>query len=189
MPNYTKKAIKAAFLALLDEKPLAKITVRDIVEKCGVNRNSFYYHFADIPALVEEIVTEEADEIIAAYPTVDSLETCLNAVTAFATKNKRAIRHICAGANRELFETYLWKVCRHVVAAYGQTAFSKIDIYESDRELFLRFYECECFGLVMGFLRDGMKEPGAEQIHRLCELKKGVLEEMLKRSAATKPQA
>ena len=33
MANFTKQAIKAAFLELLDEKPLNKISVRDIVEQ------------------------------------------------------------------------------------------------------------------------------------------------------------
>ena len=56
MPNFTKKAIKETFIELLDERPLNKITVKDIVEDCGINRNSFYYHFEDLPALVEEIV-------------------------------------------------------------------------------------------------------------------------------------
>ena len=44
MANFTKRAIKAAFLELLDEKPLNKISVRDIVERCGINRNSFSGH-------------------------------------------------------------------------------------------------------------------------------------------------
>lgn len=41
MANFTKQAIETAFLQLLNEKPLNKISVRDIVEKCGINRNSF----------------------------------------------------------------------------------------------------------------------------------------------------
>ena len=44
MPNFTKKAIRESFIKLLNERPLNKITVKDIVEDCGVNRNSFYYH-------------------------------------------------------------------------------------------------------------------------------------------------
>lgn len=59
MANFTKQAIKAAFLELLDEKPLNKISVRDIVERCGINRNSFYYHFQDIPSLLGEIIVEQ----------------------------------------------------------------------------------------------------------------------------------
>ena len=56
MPSFTRNAIIASFLKLLNERPLHKITVKDIVEDCGINRNSFYYHFEDLPALVEAIV-------------------------------------------------------------------------------------------------------------------------------------
>ena len=41
MPNFTQNAIKQAFIKLLDERPLKQITVKDIVEECGINRNSF----------------------------------------------------------------------------------------------------------------------------------------------------
>ena len=40
---------------------------QDIVEKCGINRNSFYYHYQDLPALIEEIIKEEAEAIIRKY--------------------------------------------------------------------------------------------------------------------------
>ena len=43
MANFTKKAIRDSLVKLLNEKPLSKITVRDIVDDCGVNRNTFYY--------------------------------------------------------------------------------------------------------------------------------------------------
>ena len=62
MPNFTKKAIKETFIKLLDERPLNQITVKDIVEDCGINRNSFYYHYADLPALLEEVVAEDLKE-------------------------------------------------------------------------------------------------------------------------------
>ena len=50
-PN-TRKAIKESFMLLLNQKPLSKITVKEIVANCGINRNSFYYHFSDIPTLL-----------------------------------------------------------------------------------------------------------------------------------------
>lgn len=51
LPNFTRDAIIRSFLGLLNEKPVNHITVKDIVEDCGINRNSFYYHFQDLPAL------------------------------------------------------------------------------------------------------------------------------------------
>ena len=64
MSNLTERAIKESFIKLLGEKPLAQISVRMIVEDCGINRNSFYYHFQDIPTLLGEIIREEVDRII-----------------------------------------------------------------------------------------------------------------------------
>lgn len=51
MANFTKRAIRDSFVKLLNERPLSQITVKDIVDDCGVNRNTFYYHFRDIPDL------------------------------------------------------------------------------------------------------------------------------------------
>ena len=63
----THDAIIQSFAQLLDEKPLNKITVKDIVARCDINRNTFYYHFADIPALVEEMMSEKVDHLIKTY--------------------------------------------------------------------------------------------------------------------------
>ena len=41
MSAYTKQAIKKSFLKLLNERPLSQVTVKAIVEDCGINRKSF----------------------------------------------------------------------------------------------------------------------------------------------------
>ena len=64
MPSFMKDAIKKTFVELLEELPMSSITVKMIVEKCGINRNSFYYYYQDLPSLVEEMVKDEADTII-----------------------------------------------------------------------------------------------------------------------------
>ena len=93
MANFTQKAIKETFISLLEEHPLSDITVKNIVETCGINRNSFYYHYQDIPALIEEIVKEQAEAIIQKYPSVSSIVECFDALIEFASARKRAIMH------------------------------------------------------------------------------------------------
>ena len=41
MANFTREAIKATFIRLLEERQFSDITVKNIVEECGINRNSF----------------------------------------------------------------------------------------------------------------------------------------------------
>ena len=68
MAGFTKKAIRESFVKLLSEKPFSQITVRDIVEDCGVSRNTFYYYYNDLPHLAESIVNEDAERIIQEHP-------------------------------------------------------------------------------------------------------------------------
>ena len=75
MADFTKKAIRDSFLKLLAERPLKQISVRDIVEGCGINRNTFYYHYQDIPQLLEAIASEEAELLITEHPEFASMES------------------------------------------------------------------------------------------------------------------
>ena len=43
MARRTQTIITETFIDLLTQKPLDKITVKDIIEKADINRNTFYY--------------------------------------------------------------------------------------------------------------------------------------------------
>ena len=59
MSQITKNALAASLKKLLSKKELSKITITNITEECGVNRQTFYYHFKDIYDLLEWIFTNE----------------------------------------------------------------------------------------------------------------------------------
>ena len=177
-----KEALKAAFLHLLEEHPLREITVKDIVQSCGVNRNTFYYHFKDIPALLEELVTDQAERIIAAQGPALSLADCLETAARFALERRQAVLHINQSAHRDLFELCLMDVCRRVVEDYASAAIGNLSIRPEDREILIRFYQCECFGQIMAWLNGGMRYDLAVQFRRLCYLGEGMTERMLKRA-------
>lgn len=61
MANYqcarqkTRERIKSAFWELYKTSRIEKITVKDIAEKSGIHRATFYLHFSDVYAILEEI--------------------------------------------------------------------------------------------------------------------------------------
>ncbi len=179
MASFTKHAIMASFLKLLEAKPLSQITIREIVEDCGVNRNTFYYHFRDLPHLVETIVNEEADLVICKFPTISSLRDCLDTVIDFAIKNKKAVLHIYHSVNRDSFEQYQWKVCDHAVTMYVTGVLKGRVVSDEDRDTIIEYIKCLLFGFVMNWMESGMDEHTIEKFHRICELKQGDLEEMI----------
>lgn len=185
MPAPAREAIKASFLKLLEERPLRDITVRDIVQDCGVNRNSFYYHFKDIPALLQETVTEQIGRVIAAQGPALSLPDCLETVARLAAEHRQMILHISQSAHRDVLELHLMDVCRQMVQDYAAAAFGGVSLREEDREILIRFYQCECFGQVMEWLNHGMRYDIQAQFRRLCQLGEGMTELLLRRAAET----
>lgn len=52
MAKETKMQILKGFSQLLNDNDFDKITVTMLVEKCNISRQTFYYHFSDIQALI-----------------------------------------------------------------------------------------------------------------------------------------
>ena len=172
MANFTRKAIKETFLVLLEERPLNDITIKNIVEKCGINRNSFYYHYQDLPALIEEIIKEEAEAIIQKYPSVKTIVECYDAITESASHRKRPIMHIFSSLSRDVFERNLMTICEYFVRSYIETALAEEEIPLQDKQTVIDYYKCVCFGLTIDWLNNGMKAEQAQSIRRFFLLKK-----------------
>lgn len=181
MAGYAKKAIRDSFIKLLNQRPLSQITIRDIVDDCGVNRNTFYYYFQDLPQLVETIVDEEADRMIQEHPAIGSIEDCLDAIIGFALENRKAVLHMYQSINRDIFEQYQWRVCEHTVTTYVDGILTGRTVPGSDRKLIIDYLKCVCFGFVIGWLEKGMQDDIRSRFHRICELRQGDLAHMIER--------
>ena len=157
MANFTENAIKSTFMELLNKKPINKITVKEIAALCGINRNSFYYHFNDIPHLLETILTEEAERLSDTPVESESIYASLIDAVDFAIENKTAIFHIYNSANREMFEQYLDKISTKTVTGFINNAAEPLGIIERDREAVVLYYKCLLVGFVIDWLATGMK--------------------------------
>ena len=54
----SRQLIKTALADLLQEMPLDKITVTDVVTRAGINRSTFYVHYANIPDVIDHLVED-----------------------------------------------------------------------------------------------------------------------------------
>lgn len=70
------EALHAALLDLVQELPLERITVDQIIAQANVGRATFYRHYATKEALVEEIATEQIDRLVElALPRLSLVDT------------------------------------------------------------------------------------------------------------------
>lgn len=64
MPVDMKEIIADSAWHLVLDKRVKKLTVKDIVEDCHITRQTFYYHFEDIPALFRWIIEQNGKKIM-----------------------------------------------------------------------------------------------------------------------------
>ena len=58
--DQTKYALAAALKELMAQKPINRITIHDLAERCGIRQQTFYYHFEDVYDLLRWMFQEEA---------------------------------------------------------------------------------------------------------------------------------
>ena len=171
MPNdYTRAAIKAAFIKLLNERPLNKISVKSIVDACNVSRNTFYYHYQDIPSLLEEIIMDAANTLTLRHDTALSMETCVESAYEFAKNNRRAVYHIYNSIDRNAYEDFLMRMCSHTARLVVDEMSAGGNVSPEDKDALIYFAKCQFFGLCMDWTKSGMNDNIVEKYRRAVRL-------------------
>lgn len=184
--QYTRKMICDEFIKMLNKHPLNKITVKDIVRACKVNRNTFYYYFSDIYAIISEIFQTELQKVIDKYNDTLSWEEAFIVATMFAADNKVAIYHVYDSMKREELEKYIYNVSGNVMTRYVDKLNNGILATEEDKKLIASFYQCALTEMVLHWIATNMKENPETTIRRIGKLFNGNIVESLKRSAKMK---
>lgn len=181
--QYTKKNIREEFIKILNERPLNKITVKDIASACEINRNTFYYYYTDVYALLSELFQTELQTVTDEYNDTFSWEESFIVATKVALENKIAINHVYNSMQREELEDYIYNVSGHVMNRYVEKLSDGISASSGDKKLISSFYQCALTEMVLRWIASGMKEDPDTIVRRIGQLFDGHIALSLKRSA------
>lgn len=165
--NFTKKAIIEAFLTLVAKKPLSKITVKDIVDECGINRNTFYYHFQDIYALVDEYFLSEAEEMLKSVRDGKSWTDVFTDFAESLEQDRSIVMNFYRNLGKEQFGKYLHTISKSLISRMLHSMNGVEQLSEADEKLISAFYSHAFCGICFDWLESGMKENGKTFVLRL----------------------
>lgn len=177
MSTLTEKALAASLKELLRHKTLDKITVKDLTDHCGVNRQTFYYHFHDIYDLVEWIFTEMAKGYLKEDIAQDTWKEYLKKLIAELTENGNFIKNIFFSVNRMQLEKFVQDLSKPAVASLSLDIIRVNDfkLDEKDLEFIIEIFT---FGLV-GFLTDwvskGMRQDDLSRLDNFLFILDGTM--------------
>lgn len=87
----TKKTLAASLKRFMEKKPLSKITVSEIIEDCGINRKTFYYHFENVYSLLKWMLEEEAIEVVKQFDLLVDYREAVLFVMNYVRENKHLL--------------------------------------------------------------------------------------------------
>ncbi len=157
MSNLTCRALAAAAVSLLEERPLDKITVKDITDRCGLTRNTFYYHFQDIYALLGYIFKEEADTVLEKYSVREDWKGVFLDILTYLKKEKKMVEHVYNSSRQEELELYVQQVVGAYALQFIEIETAGQEVSRHVKETVADFYRNAFVGATFQWVRDGMK--------------------------------
>lgn len=167
----TAARMDEAFLALLEEKEFAYITVKEICEKAGVNRSTFYLHYETVNDLLAESARYIINKLIANMPQdtaefIERLQTRpleeLHLITPeylmpylnFIKEHRRIFRTVVAHSSVLGMDDAYLALNRHVF----KPILDRFYIPPSKQQYIMLFYINGLMGIINEWLKEDCKD-------------------------------
>lgn len=156
-----------ALLSILEKKDLAYITVKEICEKAGVNRSTFYLHYETVADLLSESVSYMNEHFLS-YMKKDSsafvikLRTCpleelylitpeyLTPYLNYVKENRRLFRTALENAETLRLEDSYNELFRHIITPILE----RYGVAVNDRPYILAFYIKGLMAIISEWLKN-----------------------------------
>ena len=151
----TKRMLANSLKNAMKQKSFSKITVSEIIQDCGVNRKTFYYHFEDIYALLKWMFEEEAIEVVKHFDLLVDYEEAIRFIMEYVDENDYIISCAYNSIGREemkrFFCTDFWGIITTVIDSVEVNIGSVIE--PDFKEFAVKFYTEAIAGMLIDWVQ------------------------------------
>lgn len=171
--RYTQTVIQEAFRKLLGEKPLAKITVKEVCDLAQINRGTFYKHYLDCYDLMDKLQEEAIGNFERLLDQVEAsgIQNVIVSILETMRSDAGAFVLFQAQGRSDSFLHELIGCCYRCMDK-RITGLPGMEPGDGNRSLNYSFLISGCCGVIEYWVHTGMQEPPeeiADQILRLSE--------------------
>lgn len=167
--DQTKHALSVALKELMEQKPIDKITISELTERCGIRRQNFYYHFEDIYDLLRWMFQEEAVSLLEQYEGSLLWQEGLLQLFHYIEANKAVCLCALGSVGQEhlkrFFEAHIYTLIHHTIEHISvEIGVQNDHAFEEDIDLLTHFYVVAMAGLIVSWLRGEVEKTPEELI-------------------------
>lgn len=139
-------------------KPFDKIKIREIVDECGLNRQTFYYHFQDIYELVEWMYQHDGEIIVKDNFKTNGLYATAHQIFDYIEKHKEELVNI----TNSKADTYFFNYIRSGISKCYDIAIDNMTdgrkITKAYKRFLSEFYTCATAGIIVDWIKETSTE-------------------------------
>ena len=159
--QYTKAALRRSLLKLLREKPVDRITVKDVCSEAGLNRGTFYAHYSSPEQLLGQIENEFYLDLMSAIATFQQADDVTRIFTRAleALRERRELASVLFGPNGD--QDFLEKIVNaaHDLCIEQWSTVSRPGVDRRTLEAAYSFISFGVMRMVQEWLKGGAQEP------------------------------
>ena len=150
----TKQALVDSLKQLLTKKSFSKITVTEIVENCGYNRKTFYYHFEDIYSLMRWMLEQDLLSVVDSNELTSDPEKVIRFALSYIKQNRQLLTCVITELGHDelrnfLYDDFAAPIRLVIRKAESETGLTLDDAY---REYLTSFYTSGMTGMIIRVL-------------------------------------
>lgn len=182
----TKKSLAAALKKAMETKKLSKITVSELIAECNINRKTFYYHFADIYALLKWMLEEEAIEVVKQFDMVVNTEEVFRFVMDYVEENKHIINCAYDSMGHEELKRFFYTDFNSIFFGVIKNGEDKLGISldESFEEFLAQFYTEAAAGILIDWIKNRVSQDRETVLQNLLLIYRVSIPAILKEKTA-----
>ena len=181
MSTTTKESLAAALKQMMLVKPIGKITVKDLVEICGVNRQTFYYHFDDVYDLLEWVFEEDANRVLPRKVVYEHWREDVLVYMEYLKENSAFTLNVYNSNSRPYMLRYIRERLKACIRSFAEIVAERRSIDRQDFEFIVEFYSHLVVGLITQWMDQGMQLPREITTERVLKVLDNSIEDMMRR--------
>ncbi len=150
----TKQALADSLKELLTKKSFSRITVTELVENCGVNRKTFYYHFEDIYALLRWMLEKDMVSVLISEELTSEPEKVIRYALDYINQNRQLLTCVINELDHDQLRNFLYEDLSAPIRSVIQKAEQECGLVLEDdyREYLTSFYTSGMSGMIIQVL-------------------------------------
>jgi probable dihydroxyacetone kinase regulator len=178
--------LAAALKQMMMVKPIGKITVKDLVEICGVNRQTFYYHFDDVYDLLEWVFEDDANRVLPRKVVYEHWREDVMFFMDYLRENSTFTLNVYNSNSRLYMLRYLEEKMEECIRSFAVIVSSGQNIDRQDFECVVKFYAKCAIGFIAQWMDLGMQMPAEITTERILTMMENSVENLLSRFSTPK---